>query len=114
MFTNAGLGARRSGGPPPDTSDPAVSRTLVYGAYAACVLGGAAFARAIPNLVWLTVRAQIVNAFLLPMVVIFLVVLAFSSLPHPQQLRGWYLGHVVIAATLTCACGIFGGIHGLL
>jgi len=87
---------------------------LFYGAYAACVLGGAAFARAIPNLVWLTVRAQIVNAFLLPMVVIFLVVLAFSSLPHPQQLRGWYLGLVVIAATLTCACGIFGAIHGLL
>jgi len=87
---------------------------VFYGVYAACVLGGAAFVWAIPNLVWLTVWAQIVNAFLLPMVVIFLVVLAFSSLPHPQRLRGWYLGVVVIAATLTCAGGIFGAIHGLL
>ena len=87
---------------------------MFYGFYAACVLGGAAFVWAIPNLVWLTVWAQIVNAFLLPMVVIFLVVLAFSKLPHPQRLCGWYLGLVVIAVTLTCACGIFGAIHGLL
>jgi Mn2+/Fe2+ NRAMP family transporter len=87
---------------------------IFYGVYAACVLGGAALVWGVPNLVWLTVWAQIVNVFLLPMIVIFLVVLAFSRLPHPQQLRGWYLGLVVIAATLTCACGIFGAIHGLL
>jgi len=85
-----------------------------YGVYATCVLGGAAFVWRIPNLVWLTVWAQIVNAFLLPMVVIFLVVLAFSILPHPQRLRGWYLGVVIIAAAITCAGGIFGAIHGLL
>jgi Mn2+/Fe2+ NRAMP family transporter len=87
---------------------------VFYGVYAACVLGGAAVVWAVPNLVWLTVWAQILNAFLLPMVVIFLVVLAFTRLPHPQRLRGWYLGLVVIAATFTCACGIFGAIHGLL
>ena len=87
---------------------------MFYGVYAACVLGGAAFVWEVPNLVWLTVWAQIVNAFLLPMVVIFLVVLAFSSLPHPHRLRGGYLSLVVIAATLTCACGIFGAIYGLL
>jgi Mn2+/Fe2+ NRAMP family transporter len=87
---------------------------MFYGVYAACVLGGAVLVWGVPNLVWLTVWAQIVNAFLLPMVVIFLVILAFSSMPHPQRLRGWYLGLVVIAATLTCAGGIFGAIHGLL
>jgi hypothetical protein len=87
---------------------------MFYGVYAACVLGGAAFVWEVPNLVWLTVWAQIVNALLLPMVVIFLVVLAFSRLPHPQRLRGWYLGLIVTAATLTCVCGIFGAIHGLL
>jgi Mn2+/Fe2+ NRAMP family transporter len=87
---------------------------MFYGVYAACVVGGAAFVWAVPNLVWLTVWAQIVNAFLLPMVVIFLVVLAISVLPPPRRLRGWYLGLVVIGATLTCACGIFGAIHGLL
>ncbi len=87
---------------------------LFYGVYAACVVGGAAVVWAVPNLVWLTVWAQIVNAFLLPMVVIFLVALAISVLPQQRRLRGWYLCLVVIAATLTCACGIFGAIHGLL
>jgi hypothetical protein len=48
------------------------------------------------------------------MVVIFLVLLAASVLPQPRRLRGWYLGLVVIAAALTCACGIFGAIHGLV
>jgi Mn2+/Fe2+ NRAMP family transporter len=85
-----------------------------YGVYAACVLGGAAFVWGVPNLIWLTVWAQIVNALLLPMVVGFLVVLATSSLPDSNRLRGWYLGLVVIAATVTCACGVFGAIQGLL
>jgi lipopolysaccharide export LptBFGC system permease protein LptF len=68
----------------------------------------------VQNLVWLTVWAQIVNAFLLPIVVIFLVILAVSVLPHARRLHGWYFGLVVIAATLTCVCGIFGAIQGLL
>jgi len=29
-------------------------------------------------------------------------------------LRGWCLGLVVIAATVTCVCGVFGAIQGLL
>ena len=84
------------------------------GVYAACVLGGAAFVWAIPNLIWLTVWAQIVNALLLPMVVGFLVVLATSSLAEPNRLRGWYLGLVAAAATVTCIAGIGGAIYGLL
>jgi Mn2+/Fe2+ NRAMP family transporter len=86
----------------------------LYGLYAACVLGGAASVWLVPNLVWLTVWAQVVNALLLPMVVIFLVLLAISVLPQPRRLRGWYLSVVVIGATLTCALGILGAIRGLL
>jgi Mn2+/Fe2+ NRAMP family transporter len=82
--------------------------------YAACVLSGAGLVWAVRNLVWLTIWAQVVNALLLPLVFVFLVYLAVSALPPPQRLRGWYLGLVVIATTLTCACGIFGTIHGLL
>jgi Mn2+/Fe2+ NRAMP family transporter len=85
-----------------------------YAVYTACVVGGALSVWAVPNLVWLTIWAQIVNAFLLPMVVIFLVALAISVLPQPRRLHGWYLCFVVGAATLTCAGGIFGAIHGLL
>ena len=79
-----------------------------------CVLGGSAFVWAIPNLLWLTVWAQIVNALLLPMVVGFLVVLASSSLAEANRLRGWYFGLVVAAATLTCSAGIGGAIFALL
>jgi NRAMP (natural resistance-associated macrophage protein)-like metal ion transporter len=85
-----------------------------YGVYAACVLGGAALVWGVPNLIWLTIWAQIVNAFLLPMVVGFLVVLAASNLAGPNRLRGWYLTLVVIAVTVTCAGGIFGAIYGVL
>jgi len=85
-----------------------------YGAYAGCVVGGAALVWAVPNLIWLTIWAQIVNAFLLPMVVGFLVVLSASSLMGPNRLRGWYLQLVIIAVTITCAGGIFGAIYGCL
>jgi Mn2+/Fe2+ NRAMP family transporter len=87
---------------------------MFYGVYGACVLGGAAFVWAIPNLVWLTIWAQVVNALLLPLVVVFLILLAISTLPRPQKLRGWYLAVVTVAAALTCACGIFGAVRGLL
>jgi Mn2+/Fe2+ NRAMP family transporter len=85
-----------------------------YAVYAACVLMGTALAWTIPNLVWLTIAAQIVNVFLLPMVLGFLVVLAASSLSGPNRLRGWYLGLVVTAATATCACAVLGAIRGIL
>jgi Mn2+/Fe2+ NRAMP family transporter len=85
-----------------------------YAVYAVCVLVGAALAWTIPNLIWLTITAQIVNVFLLPMVLAFLVVLATSSLSGPRRLRGWYLSLVVIAATATCACAMLGAIHGIL
>ena len=85
-----------------------------YAVYSACVLTGAAFVWWVPNLIWLTVWAQIVNVFLLPMVLGFLVILAASILPGTIRLRGWYLGLVVIASTVTCACAVFGAIHGLL
>jgi NRAMP (natural resistance-associated macrophage protein)-like metal ion transporter len=85
-----------------------------FGVYTACVLGGAALVWGVPNLIWLTIWAQIVNAFLLPMVVGFLVILAASSLAAPNRLRGWYLKLVVIAVTATCAGGIFGAIYGCL
>jgi len=85
-----------------------------YAVYGACVLVGAALAGTIPNLIWLTIAAQIVNVFLLPMVLGFLVVLAALSLSGPGRVRGWYLSFVVTAATATCACAVLGAIHGIL
>ena len=85
-----------------------------YAVYAACELVGTALAWAIPNLIWLTIAAQIVDVFLLPMVLGFLLVLAASSLPDPNRLHGWYLGLVITAATATCGCAVLGAIHGIL
>src|ERR1700736_3756414 len=79
-----------------------------YAVYAACELVGTALAWAIPNLIWLTIAAQIVDVFLLPMVLGFLLVLAASSLPDPNRLHGWYLGLVITAATATCGCAVLG------
>ena len=87
---------------------------VFYAVYTTCVVGGAALVWRVPNLVWLTIWAQVVNALLLPLVVVFLIMLAISTLPRPQQLRGWYLAAVAVAAALTCACGIFGAVRGLL
>jgi Mn2+/Fe2+ NRAMP family transporter len=87
---------------------------MFYGVYAGCVVGGAAFVWWVHNLVWLTIWAQIINAFLLPLVVAFLVILAGSVLPGARRLRGWYLAAVAVATALTCACGIFGAVRGLL
>ena len=62
----------------------------------------------------MTIAAQIVNIFLLPMVLGFLVVLGASISSGPDRVRGWYLSLVVTAATATCACAVLGAIHGIL
>jgi hypothetical protein len=57
--------------------------------------------------------ALVFIAFLPPLVLTFLVMLAISALPQARRLRGWYLAVVVAAAVATCTCGIFGAIRGL-
>ncbi len=81
--------------------------------YAACVLGGAALVLAAPDLVWLSIASQVVNAVLLPLVAGLLVVLAATALPEPVRLRGWYLWAVATVATLVSAAGLVGAWAGL-
>src|SRR5208282_6891246 len=50
-----------------------------YGVYAASVVGSAAVVWLAPDLVWLTIAAQVLNAFLLPLVIGFLVALAVKA-----------------------------------
>jgi hypothetical protein len=38
-----------------------------YGVYVACVVGAAALVWFVPDLVWLNIAAQVLNAFLLPL-----------------------------------------------
>jgi Mn2+/Fe2+ NRAMP family transporter len=85
-----------------------------YGVYAACVIGVAALVWFAPDLVWLTIAAQVLNAFLLPLVIGFLVALAVKALPEPLRLRGVYLWAVIGISAIVSAVGLYGGVSGLL
>jgi Mn2+/Fe2+ NRAMP family transporter len=85
-----------------------------YGIYAACVVGAAALVWFVPDLVWLTIAAQVLNAFLLPLVIGFLVALAVKALPEPFRPRGVYLCVLIGISAIVIAVGLFGGVSGLL
>ena len=85
-----------------------------YGVYVACAAGAAALVWLVPDLVALNIAAQVLNAFLLPLVIGLLVTLAVTALPEPLRLRGWYLGLIIGVSTIVCALALFGGISGFL
>lgn len=84
-----------------------------YGVYAACVIGSGAAVWFASDLVWLNIAAQVLNAFLMPLVIGFLVALALKALPEPYRLRGWYLALIVGVCAAVSAIGMFGGLHAL-
>ena len=83
-----------------------------YGVYALCVVSGALIVAVWPDLVSLNVAVQVMNAFMLPLVLGFLIALAVKALPRAHRLQGVYLWIVVAVATITCALGVFGGLSG--
>jgi Mn2+/Fe2+ NRAMP family transporter len=85
-----------------------------YGVYAACVAGSAAVVWFASNLIWLNVAAQVLNAFLMPLVIGFLVALAVKALPEPYKVRGWYLALIVAVCAIVSAVGVFGGLQALM
>jgi Mn2+/Fe2+ NRAMP family transporter len=84
-----------------------------YGIYAACVVGAVALVWLVPDLVSLNIAAQVLNAFLLPLVIGFLVALAVKALPAQVRLRGVYLWVLIGISAVVVAVGLFGGISGL-
>jgi len=84
-----------------------------YSVYGACVVGSAALVGFVPDLVWLNIGAQVLNAFLLPLVIGFLVALALTVLPDTLRPRGLYLWLLVGVSTVVIAVGLYGGIAGL-
>ncbi len=85
-----------------------------YGVYALAVVGCAAVVGFAPDLIWLNIAAQVLNAFLMPLVIGYLVALAVKALPAPLRLRGIYLWLLVCVSTLVSAVGLFGGVSGLM
>jgi Mn2+/Fe2+ NRAMP family transporter len=85
-----------------------------YGVYAVCVVGAAALVWLAPDLVWLSIAAQVLNAFLLPLVIGLLVALAVTALPAALRPRGIYLRALIGLAAIVIAVGLYGGLAGLL
>ncbi|HET9108032.1 MAG TPA: divalent metal cation transporter [Steroidobacteraceae bacterium] len=85
-----------------------------YGIYALAVIGGAVIVDLAPDLVALNIGVEVMNALMLPLVLGFLVALAFKALPPEHRLRGPYAWLVVAIAILTAGLGVYGGITGSL
>jgi NRAMP (natural resistance-associated macrophage protein)-like metal ion transporter len=84
-----------------------------YGIYALAVIGGAVIVDIVPDLVALNIGVEVMNALMLPVVLGFLVLLAFKALPPAHRLRGAYAWLVVAVAALTAGLGVYGGITGV-
>ena len=85
-----------------------------YGVYTASVVGAAALVWLVPNLLWLNIGAQVLNAFLLPLVLGLLLALAMKTLPEPVRPRGLYLWVLICISASVIVFGLFGGVWGLL
>ena len=83
-----------------------------YGIYLLAVIGGAVVVDLAPNLVELNIGVEVMNALMLPLVLGFLVALAFRALPPEHRLRGLYAWVVVGVALITAGLGVYGGITG--
>ncbi|MGA2924783.1 MAG: divalent metal cation transporter [Solirubrobacteraceae bacterium] len=99
------LGARRS------LDDHPRNARLFYGIYTASVTVGAAVVLASHSIVRVAVDVEVLNALLLPVVIGFLVALAWRALPHPYRLRAGE--RVAIAAIVAGVAGIGLGWAGL-
>ena len=83
-----------------------------YGIYGASIIAGAVIVGLVPNLVELNIGVQVMNALLLPLVLGFLVLLAFLALPPQHRPRGVYAGIVIGVSLLTAGIGVYGGLAG--
>ena len=67
----------------------------------------------VSDLVWLNIAAQVLNAFLLPLVIGSLIALAVKTLPEGSRPKGVYLWSLIAVCVLVVAVGVFGGLQGV-
>ncbi len=84
-----------------------------YGPYTIIVVGAAITVALWPDLVALNIAVQVMNAFMLPVVLGVLIALAVKALPASERLRGPYLWLVLAVCAVTAAAGVLGGVSGL-
>jgi Mn2+/Fe2+ NRAMP family transporter len=84
-----------------------------YGAYVIIVAGAAITVALWSDLIALNVGVQVMNAFMLPLLLGVLIALSVIALPPAQRLRGAYLWLVLTVCALTAVTGVLGGVSGL-
>ena len=84
-----------------------------YGVYAVAVIGGAVGVALAPDLVALNIGVEVMNALMLPVVLGFLVMIAFRGLPAAHRPRGVYAWIVIGVSVLIAGLGLFAGIAGI-
>ncbi len=84
-----------------------------YGVYTAIIVAGAVAVVVIPNLVTLDITVEVMNAFLLPLVLGFLVALAVKALPKGHRISGGYFWLVAAIAGLSAGMGVYGALTSL-
>ncbi|MGA2220068.1 MAG: divalent metal cation transporter [Terracidiphilus sp.] len=72
------------------------------------VIGAAARVWSASELGWLTIAAQVVNVFLLPLVIVLLIALAVKVLPKPLRPHGLYLWSLIGVSSIVIAAGLVG------
>jgi Mn2+/Fe2+ NRAMP family transporter len=86
---------------------------LFYGIYFGSLAAAAALVLVSPSLVGLAVAVEIVNSLLLPIVLCFLVALAWTALPAPYRLRPLERAVLLLVTAAVIAMGIGLGVTAL-
>ncbi len=77
------------------------------------VVAGAVLVAMVPDLIRLTILVEIMNAFLLPLVLGFLVALAIKKLPRNRRLSGSYRWAVIGVTGLISGLAVYAGLRGM-
>jgi Mn2+/Fe2+ NRAMP family transporter len=85
-----------------------------YGVYAGCLVIAAALVGAAVDLVALNIAAQLLNAFLLPLVIGVLLKLALTALPQAVRPSGWYKAVLIGSSVFVSVAGVVGASWALL
>ncbi|APC16202.1 NRAMP family metal ion transporter [Pseudomonas frederiksbergensis] len=85
-----------------------------YGPFALLLIGGALLVASGVNLIRLSIAVGVLNALLIPLILLLLFLLARSVLPPEHRLRGRYALAVAVIFTLTSVLGLYAGLSGSL
>ena len=85
-----------------------------YGPFALLLIGGALLVASGVNLIRLSIAVGVLNALLIPIILLFLFLLARSVLPPEHRLRGRYALAVAVIFALTSGLGLYAGLSGSL